>query len=291
MDNVIKFRKDKDTYYKIAKKRREDGDLIGALSCLFSSLKAEFSLDAVKEIADIYSQMCIYELSNKYWYLYLSKAPKNRKAEAFEGLGVNYFLSDDVKTGNYYFDLRAKHDGLEESAFVSESIIEKLQDFYNYNSPIRLVYPPESADFNEELFKGKFALSRLEGKTAIEFFSAIPKGSKQYGESRDGIATAYYLCGDFDSGIKVLKETIAEEGENTGNLCKLSQFYKAKSEEGDNKNYYAEKSKYYYEKARDLGDKDMADVYKLAFSSFEHGDDKTALYCMEKIIVERENTI
>ena len=288
MDKILNFKRDKETYSKIAQKRMDDGDLIGALSCFFSSLKQEFSIDTVKDIAYVYSQINLYELSNKYWYLFLSKAPKNRVAEAYEGLGINYIFEEDLRTGNYYLGLISKKKLMDDDNPVEDDFIEKMSEYFSRTQKLKVVYPPESADYGEELFNGRFALANADYKKAIEFFSAVPKGCKQYNESREELATAYYLAGEFEKGVKVVKENIAEKGETLSDTCKLSQIYKAMAEEGENAKYYEEKAAYYYNKAKEIGDKNLSETFKLSFTAFEQRDDKTALRCMEKITADRK---
>lgn len=288
MAKVIPFKRSTKAYDKIAHERLEKGDLIGALSCFFSSLKAEFSLDTVKDIAITYSQMTLYDLSNKYWFIFLSKSPKIRYREAYEGLAVNLLFTDNVADSNYYFRLRAKCADCVGDVATDNSIEQDLNEIFEPKK-IKLVYPVEQADYSDEIKEGTRAIASFDSALAIKKFKSVPKGCKQYVESLHGLVMAYYIDGDFDKSLQTTKEIIDEEGENTGNLCRLSQIYNVKAEgEEKNKEYHREKAKYYYNKAKLLDDKTMADTYKLVVSAFENKDDETALSCMEKIIAEKK---
>ena len=91
MAKVYEFTDGKERYLKLADRKAEKGDLLGALSMLNCALKVSGDLSIYGDIADIYADMELYELSNKYWYKYLDSMPKEKSGTAYEELGINYF--------------------------------------------------------------------------------------------------------------------------------------------------------------------------------------------------------
>ena len=56
-DNIYLFKLNESVIKPIVEKKVKKGDLLGALSLLRSSLRHEFSLEVVGDIAELYSEM------------------------------------------------------------------------------------------------------------------------------------------------------------------------------------------------------------------------------------------
>ena len=73
-------------YKRLADDKADGGDLLGALGLYFTAHRYDpRDLGAIEGIADCYADMGLLELSNKYWFLFLSYAPKDKESVAFEG--------------------------------------------------------------------------------------------------------------------------------------------------------------------------------------------------------------
>ena len=89
---IIQFSSDESRYRKIAEAYAEKGDFSKALGFLLTAKSLSPSLEIITDIADCYADMGLMELSNKYWFLYLDKAPKEKVSLAYEELAINFFL-------------------------------------------------------------------------------------------------------------------------------------------------------------------------------------------------------
>ena len=70
IDKVIQFEKNIDVYRKLADSRAEEGDFEGALRFLFSAKIIEpDNLDVICDIADIYADMGLVDLSNCSYHI------------------------------------------------------------------------------------------------------------------------------------------------------------------------------------------------------------------------------
>ena len=78
MNKVLLFDKSEDRYVKLADKRIEEKDYVGALALLFSAMEKSSNYEIYAKIARVYSEIEQYELSNKYWFKYMYSAPKDK---------------------------------------------------------------------------------------------------------------------------------------------------------------------------------------------------------------------
>ena len=81
-------------YKKIADEKQEVGDYLSRLRFLLNAHKYDKSVNVIKEIAETYSDLELYDLSNKFWFDFLDKAPKERQSEAYIPLAENYYNID-----------------------------------------------------------------------------------------------------------------------------------------------------------------------------------------------------
>ena len=76
-EKVIKFTRDADKISDLAYSRRDREDYVGALSVLhYESLKAK-DPEIIAQIADVYTQMNMFESAITYWYKYLKYSPES----------------------------------------------------------------------------------------------------------------------------------------------------------------------------------------------------------------------
>ena len=97
MENkVLQFDKSVDRYLKLSDNKIKEKDFLSALSFLFSAYKIDSeNLEVITALADLYANMNLMEISNKYWFIYLDKAPKEQLAIAYEELAINYIYLDN----------------------------------------------------------------------------------------------------------------------------------------------------------------------------------------------------
>ena len=79
MGEVLTFDNSVLRYRNLAEERAEKGDFLGALSFLFSAKSIAKSHEVIMDIAYIYSDMSLFELSNKYWFYTLTALRRKNK--------------------------------------------------------------------------------------------------------------------------------------------------------------------------------------------------------------------
>ena len=88
------------------------------------------NLGVITDIADLYADTGLLELSNKFWFLYLNKAPKEKRALAYEELAINYFYLENFWASSYYFHQKLSVDGFISKEGLSQEIIDFFYVFY-----------------------------------------------------------------------------------------------------------------------------------------------------------------
>ena len=276
---VIKFDDFANKYRKLIEKRLIEEDYKGALGFLFSALKNEpenFRLYA--EIAEVYTEMELFELSIKYWFLFLDKAPKEEYPRAYEDLAINYFYVNNLWASSYYFNLKLKEDGFVSKERFGEEMTEFFFHTLDKKSLYHVAYPFDQADFSIREKLGKKALSAGDYKMAKSIYASIPTECRSL-EADGEYAIASHLTNDDEETIKIAKESLKKHGDNVTAFCSLSTVYKAK----DN----LEKSKYYYEKALQSRKGDNHEAYQIATCAIDLGDHITANECLKTILEDR----
>ena len=276
---IIKFDDSVKTYRKLIEKRLYEEDYLGALGFLFSALKKEpenFSLYA--DIAEIYTEMELFELSIKYWFIYLDKAPKEEYPRAYEDLAINYFYTNNLWASSYYFNLKLKEDGVVSRDRFGEEMTEFFFHTTDKKSLYHIAYPFDQADYSVREKLAKKALSAGDYKMAKSIYASIPSECRS--EEADGeYAIASHLSSDDEETVKIAKESLEKHGENVTAYCSLSTVYKAK----DN----IEKSRYYYEKALNSRKGEKSEAYQIATCAIDLCDHKTANDCLRVILEDR----
>ncbi len=275
---IVQFEKNENRYIKLADEKIASGDLLGALGFLFSALAINDSAETLMDIADVYSQMSLYELSNKYWFYFMEKAPKEKVSIAYEELAINFFYMDDFLASGYYFHQKLAVDGFVTREGLDQEIIDFFSGEETKDNSYYIAYPYERADYSYVIKKGKRALSIGNFNEAIRIFKTIPAECLDE-ESAGELAIAYLMNDQPDFSVAVARESLAIHGDNVTALCNLSNVYDFKED--------VEKSKYYYDKALACAKGAKNEEYKLVTCAIERSDHKTVKTCLEKILTER----
>ena len=140
---IIQFEKTPERNKNLARERVKKEDYLGALSILLSTEKPLY--DTYAEIADVYADMGLLELSNEYWFKYIDCAPKDKVAVAYEELAINYFYLENLWASGYYFHQKISVDG-----FISkEGLDQEIIDFFSGEDykkhAYRIAYPKDNA--------------------------------------------------------------------------------------------------------------------------------------------------
>jgi tetratricopeptide (TPR) repeat protein len=278
MAEILEFTKDVDRYRRMAQTRADEGDLLGALSLLYTALSVEESDEIYMEIGYIYADMGLYELSNKYWFKYIALAPKDRVSIAYEELAINFFYMDNYIASSVYFHKKITCDGHISREGLSQEIIDFFSGEEIKRDAYRIVYPYNLANYNFEIKIAKHSLAIGAFEEAKNRLSLIPKERRTEEISGD-LAISHFMTDDLDGAEKVCRDSISRHGENLTAYCNLSTIYDMREDD--------ENADYYYKKALSMEKGDKGEEYKLATCAIERFDHKTVQRCIEKILIER----
>ena len=282
MEKILQFTKDHNRYRKLALERADGGDLTGALSLLYTAKSIKEDYEVVMDIADVYADMGLLELSNKYWYKYMDIAPKEKVSVAYEELAINFFYMDNYLASSFYFHLKITTDGQITKEGLSPEIIDFFSGEEFKRDGYRVVYPYNLANYNLETKRSKHALAIGAFEEAKKSLSVIPDERKTEEISGD-LAVAYFMTDDLDGAEKVCRDSLKLHGDNLTAYCNLSTVYDMR-EDFDNADYY-------YKKALENEKGDKGEEYKLATCAIERLDHPTVKRCLEKILEERPHEL
>ncbi len=278
MGEVVQFKKNNRIFRKLAEERAGKEDYTGALSFLFSAKSINPSYEVYMDIADAYADMGLLELSNKYWYSYMDKAPKDKVSVAFEELAINFFYMDNYWASSYYFNQKITTDG----QIMKEGLDKEIIDFFSgaefKKDAYRIAYPIEKADYTFEIKRAKHALALGAFDEAKKLLFCIPK-ERRNEEIAGDLAVACFMSDNLDDGEKVCRESILINGENITAYCNLSTIYGMREDD--------ENAEYYYRKALEHKKGEKGEEYKLATCAIERKDHLMAKECLEKILMDR----
>ncbi len=279
MQKIIQFEKKEDRYLRLADEYVESGDLQGALSFLFSALKLNRTAETLMDIADVYGQMGLYELSNRYWFYYMEKATKDKVSIAYEELAINFFYMDDFLTSSFYFHQKLTLDGFLSKEGLDKEIIEFFSGEEFKKNAYYIAYPFDKADYSFTAKRAKRALSAGNYVEAINLYKNIPLECLDE-ETAGDFSVSYLMNDDPDTAAAIARQSIAVHGDNMTAFCNLSNVYDYKEDH--------EKSEYYYQKALELKKGDKNEEYRLVTCAIERGDHDTVKECLNKILAERK---
>jgi len=278
MGQVIPFIKDNARYRKLAEVRAEKNDFSGALNFLFSAKSVSNDYQVIMDIADAYADMGLLELSNKYWFMYMDKAPKDKVSVAYEELAINYFYLDNYWASSYYFHLKLTTDGQIMKEGLDPEIIEFFSGAELKKNAYRIVYPIERADYTFEIKRAKHALAIGAFPEAKKSLSVIPE-ERRTEETAGDLAVACFMSDDLEGAERVCRSSLSIHGDNVTAFSNLSTVYDMR-EDFDN-------AEFYYQKALDAMKGEKTEAYKIATCAIERGDHQTAKECLEDILSDR----
>lgn len=279
MKKIVEKTESLNFYKKLADEKADAGNLTDALGLYLTVLHTDGkNLTAIADVADCYADMGLLELSNKYWYLYLTCAPKDKESIAFEELAINYFYMDNLWTSSYYFRLKVERDGFIAEEGLDDEIIKFFSSSDAYRDLYYIAYPYDKADYSGIAKIAKRAFSAGDINRAVKVYRKIPAECRTEEISGD-FATALFLGKYDDEAIDVCKDSIARHGENVNAYCNLSSVYAAR---GD-----TDKAEYYYSLALNARKGVDVENYKIASCAIERGDDLTVKNSISVILKER----
>ncbi len=151
-----------DDKLSLAIKRKEAGDLVGALNILYSLIDSGYKSNAPYSlIAKIYYEMELYNYSVEFWFKFLSRTNSTRlKLEAYSALSACFCEIGDTKTMGYYADLKFSLNDQKEQEYD-----HVILDYFDYvydcvGEKYHIVYPDSAIKPKRLLFEAD-ALSEV----------------------------------------------------------------------------------------------------------------------------------
>ena len=229
--------------YILADRYYESGNYINALRWCFKvmydelPISAEIARELYPRIVDCYEAMGLHGSAIQWLYLWLDEVDEGDAfvpwqedlPEIYEGLAVNYLnLGKESQSAYYYNKLIDVDDTLPPEA--------KLEIAETFSKPkkknFRFVYPPKLADYSQEMEKGARALKEGNGKSAVEYFSRVEKGAKDYTTAKEMQAVAHLLSGETDKAQEACELILEENPNDVRALATLCAVYLEKGETG-----------------------------------------------------------
>ncbi len=282
MGKVLLFDKSEQRYIKLADKRIEENDYVGALALLFSAMEKSSNDEIYQKIAQIYSEIEQYELSNKYWFKFMYFASKDKVSSCYESVASNFYELNNLWGAAYYIHQKFTVDGVLTKEIANEEILDFLSGNEKKDLRYRVVYPHDKADYNLEIESARQAINMNDFRSAVSLFESVPIVCLDE-EALNDFALAYMMIEDYDSAEKVTRESIKKYGESLGAFCNLSTISQMKKD--------TENCKYYYEKALQLRTNVQSEYYKILNPAIETNDHEIIKLCLEKILTEKPHDL
>ena len=218
---------------KLADKYYNEGKLFNALRFAYEELNTYGGNgDVYARLSDIYEAMGLHTSAINFWFRFLEIADEEDLPDIYEGLAVNYGNRGDEKQAAFYYNrLMDVDDTLSE-----ETKMDIISAFAKKKSDgFRVVYPPHEADYSKELAEGAQALKRGDCARAVEKFSEVQKGAKEYLTAKEMQSVAYLLSGKTEEAERLCLEVLEDEPNAERILSSLAAVYMEQGREQESK--------------------------------------------------------
>ncbi len=279
-EKILKFKKDEKSKYERANRHCDDGDYVGALSSLlYTSASEPKNTEVLCHIADIYTELGLYENAIIFWFRFLSVCRKSDAIDGYNGLGANFFFLDNTELAGFYFNKQLELGDM--GACVYDDILDDYVDSVsNFDKPGFKVISNESeaAEKDEENYFEAVEKNKAEDYiAAIEFANKVSEKSDYYAKAL--YEKAYGLfCLDKDyEAVEILEKAI-----NTSNNPDIGTFnllFNCLAQTGD-----AEKTEKYFNIFLDVDSDDPDYLNKKMAVLCDFGYFREALDVSEKIM-------
>lgn len=238
---VIRFRPPHAEMTSMAVRRADEGDYIGALRILNKT--EEFygkGAETAGMKAHVYGLMDLNGPSVAKWIEYIDfcwekGATGEDLSAGYDGLFNVFYALGDMESSAYYFNAASALAELggerADYSLVRGGVIprpsreeaeEMFGDAEEESEPrpkIRVVWPPEKADYADEIRGGISALRQGQMEAAAEKFLAVPEESKEYPLARNYLAMTFLFAGRADEAEKICEGLLRSRPDDADILC------------------------------------------------------------------------
>lgn len=262
----------------ISDRRRNDGDLVGALTVLLNiEEEGTKNINVLSKIAALYFDMELFVLSSEYWFKYMSQSNSPRvRLRAYSGLSACFCMLGDTRLMAYYSEKQLALGPSGEQEYDSV-----LLDYYDYvydavGDGYYVSYPEKYISPKRLMFEADALIEARKDMEAAERLSFIQKDSEYYCEARSKMAQCYLVSGKDEEAEKILADLVAEFPDN--NFANLSYglflLDDEKTEDAEKYLIRAIKGDFY----------DEEDYFRLAVALCRVEKDSEALFVLEKAL-------
>lgn len=207
----------------MADKYYNEGNYLSALRFAYKELETyPGDGDTYTRLSDIYEAMNLHGSAINWWFRFLDIADEEDLPDIYEGLAVNYLnIGNDSASAFYYNRLIDVDDSLPEETKMD--IIDAFSSKKKY--PFRFVYPPRLVDYSKEVQMGSHALKEGNCKRAIQEFSKVEKGAREYASAKEMQAVAHLLAGEVELAENVCLDLLKDDPMDVRARATLSAVY------------------------------------------------------------------
>ena len=177
-----------DRLISIAADAIEDHNYIKALKMLNKNAVLNGNdEDSFMLYAEAFDDMGLYEKCVNGWFRYIDYAEEFADlAEAYEGLAISYMNLGQESFAAYYYNKLLMETNVE---LTDENRRDIINSFLSTEKkPLKFAYPPELADYSEEIESGIAYMRSNDYDSAIGEFSKVNEGNEKYLSARNYIA-------------------------------------------------------------------------------------------------------
>jgi len=283
-ENVVKFKLPTiDRLYDRANALCDEGDYASALSSLWYAAERESdNADIYAHIADIYTELGLYDNAVYCWFLFMNKSRKKDYIDGYNGLGANFYFLGNKAMAGYYFNKQLKCGYDTECVYqdVLEDYIDELSD--DVKDSYRVVYPESREEIDGKKIDDAEDLNEKQDYiAAVDVLKTVGKDSPLYPEAVSVTARSEYYLNRPEAALEHIREAIAlgeKDAENyffelevLANMGKEDEFYAV------------------YETFKNEKYDEIADMYKKLNMMCDFGFEDDALKVADDILTVEPN--
>lgn len=208
----IKFDLSADALLDMADARIEEGDLLAALRLLHKSIELYGpAADEYASLADVYDEMEMFEESAGCWFRYLDVCAEEEMVDGYEGLAACFYNMGNERCASYYYRKMLADKYLSPANNIE---MGELFGQRTVRPSFKVVWPPESADYSEEIDEGLKAVRTGDFKKAEECFEEVHENSPYRAAAMNYLAVTCLLAGEPERAEQTCRGILEKDPDN-----------------------------------------------------------------------------
>lgn len=203
---VIAFNSGENNLIRLAAKYSDEKNYYAALRMAYKKINLYGAeADDWLFLAELCDEMDMYETSINYWFRYLAVCDEEDIADAYEGLAVCYYnIGNEPQSAYYYNKLLTVDKDIppEGKMEIANMFARSAKDMY------KIVYPPEKADYSEDIDVGVKLLREHRYEEAKARLNRVHSASKQASLAKNYLAVCHLVTGNSDDAEKACLEIL-----------------------------------------------------------------------------------